>query len=174
MSPDLAKTLVALVFSALVLAAALRDLATYTIPNWVSAALAIGFAPAALALGVPLAAVGISLLLGAGLLLVGIALFALRALGGGDAKLMAAAAPWLGLAAMPRFLVYTGLAGGALALALLVLRSDFVRPLANAGPAWARRLATPGEMTPYGVAIAAGALAAFPAGMIMQLAHGGF
>jgi Flp pilus assembly protein protease CpaA len=33
--------------------------------------------------------------------------------------------------------------------------------LTERAPAWARRLATPGESAPYGVAIAVGALAAF-------------
>jgi len=41
------------------------------------------------------------------------------------------------------------------------------------GPAWFSRLAEPGENVPYGVAIAAGALLAFPASPFMA-AFAGF
>jgi prepilin peptidase CpaA len=95
-------------------------------------------------------------------------MFALGWIGGGDAKLMTAAALWLGPraagfdpTALFSFFAYTGLAGGILAVSLVALRSSWIRPLAESGPAWAKRLATPGESAPYGVAIAIGALAAF-------------
>jgi len=67
----------------------------------------------------------------------------------------------VGLRGLAPFAVYTALAGGALAALLVALRSAWVRPFVEAGPAWAKRLATPGEAAPYGVAIAIGALAAF-------------
>src|SRR6185295_3013176 len=94
---------------------------------------------------------------------------AMRWIGGGDAKLMAAASMWLGLIGLGPFVFYTALAGGALALMLLAIRSAWVRPLAAGGPPWIDRLATPGGATPYGVAIAAGALLAFPQGVIFHL-----
>jgi len=90
-------------------------------------------------------------------------MFAFGWIGGGDAKLMAAASLWLGLRGIAPFALYTALAGGALALLLVAMRSAWLRPFADAGPAWTRRLATPGESAPYGVAIAVGALAAFAA-----------
>jgi prepilin peptidase CpaA len=163
MSPELIKTLVLGFFAALVIAAALKDLSSFTIPNWISIALALGFAPAALIVGAPLGAIGISFAVGLGMLFVGAAMFALGWIGGGDAKLMAAAALWLGLKGVAPFALYTALAGGALALLLVALRSAWLRPFVDAGPAWTRRLATPGESAPYGVAIAVGALAAFAA-----------
>jgi prepilin peptidase CpaA len=76
---------------------------------------------------------------------------------------MAASALWVGPAGLVPFALYTGLAGGALALILVAMRSAWLRPFADAGPAWTKRLATPGEAAPYGVAIAIGALAAFAA-----------
>lgn len=177
MSPELIKTLALLVFAGLVIGAALKDLASFTIPNWISAALAASFAPAALAAGIPIGAIGLSFALALGVLVVAAGLFALGWVGGGDAKLMTAATLWLGhqgassddlvrallVNGLAPFALYTGLAGGALAVALLGLRSDWLRPWTTAAPAWARRLATPGEGTPYGVAIAVGALAAFAA-----------
>ncbi len=71
------------------------------------------------------------------------------------------------------FLLYTGLAGGALALALLALRSAWLRPLVAGCPQWLHRLATPGAASPYGVAIAVGALTAFPAGLLMRVGQAG-
>ena len=157
----LVQLLVLAVFPALVVIAALRDATSYTIPNWISLAAAALFAPAALLAGVPLAAVGAGLLVGAGALVLGMGLFALGWVGGGDAKLMAACGVWLGLSAFGPFLAATAVAGGALALALLYLRKLRDWTPARA-PAWLRRLLTPGESVPYGVAIAAGALLTFP------------
>jgi prepilin peptidase CpaA len=161
MSPELVKTIVLGVFAALVIGAAVRDLATFTIPNWISIALVLAFAPAALVAGVSLPDIGISFAVGLGMLVIGAAMFALGWIGGGDAKLMAAAAIWVGLRGLAPFAIYTALAGGLLALGLVALRSAWLRPLAAVGPGWTQRLATPGESAPYGVAIAAGALAAF-------------
>jgi len=157
------QTLPLLIFPVLVIAAALRDATSYIIPNWISIALAAGFPLAALALGLPLAAIGLNLGIGAAALLIGMAMFALGWIGGGDAKLFAAAALWIGWPASITYLAVTGIGGGALALGLLGLRSAYVRPFVPTGPAWFARLAEPGENVPYGVAIAVGALAAFPA-----------
>jgi prepilin peptidase CpaA len=161
MPSELIKIVVLGVFAALVIVAALKDLSSFTIPNWISVALALAFAPAALVAGVSLGAVGLSFAVAFGVLVLAAGMFALGWIGGGDAKLMAASALWVGLRGLAPFALYTGLAGGALALLLVAMRSAWVRPLAEAGPAWAKRLATPGEAAPYGVAIAIGALAAF-------------
>ena len=161
MSPELVNTFVLGVFAALVIGAAVRDLASFTIPNWISLALVLAFAPAALLAHVSLADIGLSFAVGAGVLILAAGMFALGWIGGGDAKLMAAAALWLGLRGLAPFAIYTAIAGGLLALALVALRSAWVRPLTAGAPAWTQRLATPGESAPYGVAIAVGALAAF-------------
>jgi prepilin peptidase CpaA len=141
--------------------AAVRDATSYTIPNWLSASLALAFLPAALILGLSPLVIGISLGVGFCGLVAGVAMFALGWIGGGDAKLFAAASVWLGLTAVAPFLAWTGVAGGALAVSLLLLRRT---PVANliAGPAWVGRLLEPKGDVPYGVAIAVGALAAFP------------
>ena len=60
-----------------------------------------------------------------------------------------------------------GLSGGALAVGLLGLRSVYVRPFMPGRPAWFARLAEPGENVPYGVAIAVGAMTAFPASALV-------
>ena len=155
-------TTLMIVFPALAIAAALSDATTMTIPNWISATLVVAFFPAALAAGSTLPQIGLAVGLGVGALAIGAAMFALRWIGGGDAKLFAAAALWLGLPGALTYLLFTGIAGGALAVGLLGLRSPRLRAVMPAGPAWFIRLAEPGENVPYGVAIAVGALAAFP------------
>jgi len=174
MSPDLMKQALMGVFAALVIVAALKDLTSYTIPNWISAVLALAFLPAALLMGAEPLQIAIAVGVGFGMLVLGVVMFALRWLGGGDAKLMAAASLWIGLPGLAPFVLCTGLVGGALALVLLALRSAWLRPFAAAGPPWVDRLATPGGATPYGVAIAVGALLAFQDGLIMRAAGGGF
>ncbi|MGZ6038560.1 MAG: A24 family peptidase [Phenylobacterium sp.] len=156
------QTLLLLIFPALVIAGALKDLTSFTIPNAISLALVAAYPAAALAMGLPLAAIGVSCAVGAGALILGMGMFAAGWIGGGDAKLFAAAALWLGPPAALSYLLFTGFAGGALAIGLLGLRSQKVRAVMPAGPAWFARLAEPGENVPYGVAIAVGALAAFP------------
>jgi prepilin peptidase CpaA len=150
------QTCLLLIFPVLVIGAALRDATSYTIPNWISLALAGAFPVAALAMGLPLPMIGVSLAVGAVALVAGMGMFALGWIGGGDAKLFAAT-----------YLAVTGIAGGALAVGLLGLRSTHVRPWAPAKPVWLARLLEPGENVPYGVAIAIGALAAFPASALM-------
>lgn len=151
----------ALAFPALVIAGALKDATSYTIPNWISLTLMAIFPLAALAAGVPLPALAVHAGVGFLALLAGMAMFALRWIGGGDAKLFAVASLWLGWPAAAGFLLVTAIAGGALTLGLLTLRSAGLRPLVLLGPRWAQRLAEPGEAVPYGLAIAVGALASF-------------
>ena len=101
---------------ALLVVAALKDLTSYTIPNWISLALIVGFFPAALALGMPWASLGLHVGIGVAALIAGMAMFALGWIGGGDAKVFAATALWLGWPASATFLLVTALAGGVLAL----------------------------------------------------------
>lgn len=156
------------VFPALIVLGALRDVTSYTIPNWISGFLILAFFPAALALELPLTAIGLHIGIFAAALAVGVGMFALNWIGGGDAKLFAAAALWFGWPAVFPFLIYTAYAGGAFTLVLLSLRSPLLRPYVLSGPRWFERLASQGEPIPYGVAIAAGALLAFPQSALMQ------
>jgi len=154
------------IFPVLVILAALKDVTSYTIPNWISGVLIIAFIPAALTSGLPLGATGMHLVVGLVCLVAGIGMFALGWIGGGDAKLFAAAGLWLGFNSMSTFLLVTALAGGALAIALLRLRSNWARNVLPVGPAWVERLREPKGNAPYGVAIALGALVAFPQSLL--------
>jgi prepilin peptidase CpaA len=166
------QSIVLLVFPALVIFGAVQDVISYRIPNWISLALIAGFVLAAgvgLAAGLPLATVGLNLAVGVGALVLGIGLFSAGWVGGGDAKLFAAGALWLGWPALTGYLAATALAGGGIAILLFGLRSAFLRPFVSIGPAWLGRLAEPGESVPYGVAIAIGALLAFPGSSLAKV-----
>lgn len=157
------------VFPLLVIVAALKDLTTFTIPNWISIVLVAAFYPVALALGAPLGVIGTCTLVGLGALLVGMVMFALNWIGGGDAKVLAASALWIGWPAVLPFVLATAVAGGALAVLLVQMRSTLFKPWFERAPAWVARLATDGGDAPYGVAICAGALFALPQSALFHL-----
>lgn len=148
-------------FAALLIYAACSDVASLTIPNWVSIALTAIFIPAALAAGMGLGTLAIHLAFGFGVLVVGFFLFQANVFGGGDAKLLAAAAVWTGSAGFVPFILSTAVAGGVLALALLAAR-QFV-PLTETTPGFVNHLLKKQNGIPYGVAIMFGGLMAIPA-----------
>jgi prepilin peptidase CpaA len=162
------------VFPALVIIAALIDVASFTIPNRLNLVLAAAYPLAALGLGRPLGEIGLCLAVGVAALVVAVAMFAAGWIGGGDAKLFAGAALWLGWPALASFAMVTALAGGGLALLLLSVRATWLKPYLAGAPAWLERLTTTGQAAPYGVAIAFGALAAFPQSSIMRSLHASF
>ncbi len=164
---DLLHLLVLSVLPGLVIAAGLSDLTTMRIPNWISGVLIVGFFPAALAVGLPLQTVGLNLALGFGALILGMGLYALRVIGGGDAKLMASAVIWLGLPALLPFLVAMTIVGGLFCAALIAARSQLGRYAAVA-PGWVSNLLQEKGDVPYGVAIAIGALLAFPSSVLLE------
>ena len=151
---------------ALMIVGGLHDLTTMKIPNWVSLALLAAFLPAALLAGLSWTAFALHLAVGVAVLFVGAGLFALRWVGGGDAKLMAGAALWLGPGALLPFLVFVALAGGVFCLLLMSART-WCQPYAGSAPGWAARLIQPKGDVPYGVAIAIGAVLAFPSSALV-------
>ena len=110
-------------FAGLLVVAACSDVATMKIPNWVSIALTAAFPLAALLLQMPLTEIGLHLAFGFAVLAIGFLLFQFGVLGGGDAKLIAAAAVWTGVAAFGSFALTTVIAGGIMALVLLLARA---------------------------------------------------
>lgn len=149
------------IFAGLLVYAAFSDVTSLTIPNWLCIAMAALFAPIALLQHMPLGDIGVHYGFGFAILAVGFFLFQANIFGGGDAKLVAAAAVWTGLAAFPTFILGTALAGGLLALALLSARKW--SPFFAGAPAFVNRLLTSDSGVPYGVAIMAGGLLALPA-----------
>jgi prepilin peptidase CpaA len=147
-------------FLALLAAAAVADLLWYRIPNLVTGALTLLFVVAALpqALAQPWLA---HLAVGGAALVVGFALFSFGAMGGGDVKLLAATALWMGPGLILPHLVLMALLGLGLMLVLLGCRYG-LKGLRRLAPERVGRLALPavlepGRAVPYGVAIAASA-----------------
>lgn len=156
------------IMPALVIVAGLKDLTTMRIPNWISLLLIVFFFPTALIVGLPWPALGLHVAVSFAALVVGAGMFALRWIGGGDAKLMAAACLWLGVQGSGMFLLWTGVMGGLFCLALLFARFHS-RPYLLGAPGWVVSLMEPKGDIPYGVAIAAGALMAYPTSTLMTL-----
>lgn len=159
-----------LVFPAVMILAALSDLFTLTIPNRLSIILVAVFFPLAFLAGLPLETIMMHVASGAGILVVGFILFSTGTLGGGDAKLLAAASLWVGVAPLAEFFFYVALIGGALAIGILIYRQ--IPNESVAGPAWALRLHEKGHGIPYGIAIAGAALMTFPVTQLYGLIAG--
>ena len=157
----LTDTIRLLLFPALMAFAASSDLLTMTISNRLSLALAAGFFLLTLIVGMSLPAVGMHLAAAAVVLAVAFALFSQGWIGGGDAKLAAATALWFGFDHLLDYLFYASLFGGALTLLILQFRR-LPLPEALARRTWITRLHENGGGVPYGIALAAAALAVYP------------
>jgi prepilin peptidase CpaA len=122
----------AILLAALVVIAAGFDLRTRRIPNWLCAAGFVGGFACQIALYRWMGVRGA--ILGAGLaLLIYIPLFALRAVGGGDVKLMTAVGAIAGPAAWLAIFIVTAIVGGAMALLLIATKKRMRRTLKNVG-----------------------------------------
>nr|WP_237153421.1 prepilin peptidase [Oryzibacter oryziterrae] len=141
--------------------AAVSDLMTMTISNKISMILFGGFFAAALLAGMPYPMIGWHMVIGLIVLIATFTMFAFNLLGGGDAKLAAVAALWFGTDQVFVFLIYTALFGGGLSLAILGFRK-YILPPRLAAVEWIARLHQDGGDIPYGIALAAGAMVAFP------------
>ena len=118
-----------IVFPFLMAYAAVRDLLTMLIPNMVSLLLLAGFALFAVATGLWGWDLMSHLGAGAATLTVTFTLFAFGKIGGGDAKLAAATAVWIGFDRLLEYLAVASLAGGVLSLAILMARAHPLPPL---------------------------------------------
>src|SRR5579863_585775 len=149
------------VFPAVMAFAALSDLFTMTIANRVSLVLVAGFALLAVLSGMSIADVLAHVGAAACVLVVTFGLFACGWIGGGDAKLAAAAVLWLGFAHLADYLLYASLFGGALTVLIIQFRAVPL-PRVFVGREWAERLHRRDGGVPYGIALAAAALLIYP------------
>ena len=150
-----------LLFPALMAFAAASDLLTMKISNRVSLALVAGFVALAPLTGMASHDVLLHFGASAAVLAVAFACFAMGWIGGGDAKVAAAAALWFGFDHLLDYFVYASLFGGALTLLLLQLR-QWPLPYPFARQAWALKLHDKQTGIPYGIALAIGALMVYP------------
>jgi prepilin peptidase CpaA len=156
-----ADTVRLMLFPALMAFAAASDLLTMTISNRVSLILAGGFILLAVVTGMSFNDVLWHLCAAGVVLVVAFVFFSLGWIGGGDAKLAAATALWLGFDLLLPYLIYASLFGGALTLLLIQFR-HVPLPAVLARQPWVQRLHDRDSGVPYGIALAAAALAVYP------------
>ena len=133
--------------------AAAVDILTRAIPNAVVLLLAGAFGLFAGTAGMSAAQIMVHMVCACAVLTFGFLLFSRSLMGGGDAKLLAAASLWFGFENLLPFLAATALAGGILSLACLAFSA------ARVGLGQETVIA---RNVPYGAAIAAGGLAVVP------------
>jgi prepilin peptidase CpaA len=150
-----------LLFPALMAFAASSDLFTMTISNKVSLALVGCFFILALAIGMSPREMGMHAGAAAIVLVVAFVFFTQGWIGGGDAKLAAAASLWFGFDHLLQYLVDAAMLGGALTLLMINFRM-FPLPVAMQRWAWLTRLHEKNAGVPYGIALAAAALLVYP------------
>lgn len=145
----------ALILAILLIAAAVEDAVRLRISNLTVGLVLVAAIVAVITAGFELR-LWQNLVVFLALLAAGTPMFAAGKLGGGDVKLLASVGLWFDFAGALWLLVAVALAGGVLALLVLVIRSF------NWSEEIRRRvvLLRPGGGIPYGVAIAAGALIA--------------
>lgn len=139
----------------LLIAAAVWDAVTMTIPNYLVLAVLALYA-LSLTVGFDLSSFLFDLLAALIIFAVCFVLFALGWLGGGDAKLAPGAVLWVGYDGFLPFVIAMTLAGGILSIVLLAMRGGL-----RAAGASQERLPLVLKWTspiPYGIAISAGAI----------------
>ncbi len=154
---------------ALLVYACFSDLFTMTISNRLCLAVAVAFPVFALVVGLPAEMVMWHMLAGFCVLVVAFALFAFGWIGGGDAKLFAAATIWLGFGQMWEYVAISSILGGALTLALLAIRRHPL-PAALVRLPWVSRLHDVKTGVPYGIALGMAAVMLLPHGAVWRAA----
>lgn len=142
--------------------AAICDFISMKIPNRIPVILAVSFFVIAPFTGMGLVEFGWSVLAAMAVFVGCFALFALNVMGGGDAKILSAAALWYGFNIdLVAFLGFTGIYGGFLALIVLMIRANqnvlLVSPIPIPMHFFKDR-----SGIPYGLAIGAAAFSTFP------------
>lgn len=147
---DVSMVLASIAFGALI-AAAVYDVVRFEIPDMLSVIIlvtALGHGAMTPGFHWPshLAAIMI-------MFIIGLLVFWLNAMGGADIKLLVAIAGWTGLGGLAQQLTAVVIAGGLLALVLILVRAVAAQ---RAAPEHLPRIARKGAPLPYAVAIAVG------------------
>jgi prepilin peptidase CpaA len=164
------EALIFVVFPFCMVFAALSDILSMKIANTVPIVLLLTFAVVAPFAGIEWSAYAWHFAAGALVLAVTFCLFALGGMGGGDAKLLAASAVWMGMGnQLLGYLVASTILGGVLTILILSYRKS---PLAlyTGQNMFLRHFADETAGIPYGIALGVGGLIAYPDSTLMQWA----
>lgn len=148
-------------FATLMIVAGIGDALSLRIPNLLNQIILISFFPLAWAAGMPLEIFGLHILTCIVLLIIGFLFFSANVIGGGDAKLLATAGLWIGPMQAAPFLAQTVIAGGVLALIVLIGARISSTWQIYDGP-FSSKVAGFRPQIPYGYAFAIGAILVFP------------
>lgn len=141
--------------------AALTDFLEMKIPNAIPALVILSFLLVAPFTGLTVAEFGWHMAAAAIVFSACFALFAINVMGGGDAKLLTAAALWFGFNhALFEFLVVTAFFGGVLTIVIIMLRANWEK-LAMIGVPLPQTLMS-AKKVPYAIAIGAAGLMTYP------------
>ena len=156
------EALILVIFPFCMVYAAVSDMITMTIANRVSVLLVATFLVVAPLTGMPLAVIGMHVAAAAVVLCVTFTLFAFGTMGGGDAKLLAATALWMGFG-MPlaEYIVVGAAWGGTLTLTILAYRNSPISDVTG-NFVLLRNFADRRVGVPYGIALGAAGLMVFP------------
>lgn len=164
------EALIFVVFPFCMAFALVSDIVSMTIANRVSLLLVAAFAVVAPLTGMDWAAYGWHFAAGALVLCVTFTLFAIGGMGGGDAKLLAASAVWMGFSMeLLQYLVYASLLGGLLTVMVMIYRGSALSVFTG-GNLFLRHFADRKVGIPYGVALGLAGLIVYPSTPLMQWA----
>ncbi|WP_404713977.1 prepilin peptidase [Sphingomonas sp. MMS24-J13] len=133
-----------IILAALLIVAAVGDIRSRIIPNWLNAAIALLAIPFWFAAGLGAHDMLIQIGLAGGVLAIFAGCFIIGMMGGGDVKMISALALWMPLGKIFLLLVWMALAGGVITIGMLIY--------------YYLRKNTGKIEIPYGVAISASAL----------------
>jgi prepilin peptidase CpaA len=158
------------VFPFCMLFAAISDMVSMTIANRVSLILVGTFAVLAPLTGMDWATYGMHFAAGGIVLTITFGMFAMGGMGGGDAKLLAATAVWMGFGiVLVQYLVIGAMLGGLLTLAILLYRKSPASVFTGHNM-FLRHFADEKAGIPYGVALGVAGLVTYPETALMQWA----
>lgn len=150
--------------------AAISDMLSMTIANRIPVFLAASFAVIAPLTGMDWQSFGMHFAAGGMVLAVTFGLFAVGAMGGGDAKLLAAASLWFGFGVeLLQYLVTASIVGGLLTIAIMSFRRSLLAAFVSQNM-FLRHLADTRLGIPYGIALGIAGLLTYPSSPLMAWA----
>jgi prepilin peptidase CpaA len=164
------QALIFVVFPFCMLFAAVSDMLSMTIANRVSLLLVATFAIVAPLTGMDWATYGWHFAAAMLVLMVTFTLFAFGGMGGGDAKMLAATALWMGFSVeLLQYVVYSTLIGGLLTLLLLMYRGSILAAFTGDN-LFMKNFADSKKGVPYGIALGISGLLVYPSTALVQWA----
>lgn len=149
------------IFPFMMIFSSFSDLFSMNISNKVSLILIAAFAVFAVVMGMELNIIFWHFATFALVLSIGFALFAFNIIGGGDAKLAASTALWLGWSHTGIYILLASFIGGLLTILILKFRSGLIPEKLNKTE-WVLRLHDKDNGAPYGIALGLAALFIYP------------